>query len=64
MKKHLHPGELARDSRFVRTAIEDRFNDPRPGLRAAGAYALTARSASLEQGSIRLARALPIKLVR
>jgi uncharacterized ferritin-like protein (DUF455 family) len=38
LKKHLHPGELARDSRFVRTAIEDRFNDPRPGLRAAGAY--------------------------
>jgi uncharacterized ferritin-like protein (DUF455 family) len=40
MKKHLSVADLARDSRFVRVAIEERFSDPRPmpGRGGGGAY--------------------------
>ena len=31
MQKHLSPDQLARDDRFVRVSLEERFRDPRAG---------------------------------
>ena len=38
MKRHLSVADLARDARFVRVSLEERFNDPRPAGRRVGAY--------------------------
>ena len=38
MKRHLAVADLARDGRFVRVSLEERFNDPRPAAGRPGAY--------------------------
>jgi uncharacterized ferritin-like protein (DUF455 family) len=38
VKRHLAVADLARDARFVRVSLEERFNDPRPAGGRVGAY--------------------------
>jgi uncharacterized ferritin-like protein (DUF455 family) len=58
MKRHLTVEDLARDSRFVRVDMAERFNDPRNGASGPGAYGRDAADQAGDSEGNRGARGL------